>query len=380
MSEQSYRHFPELFLQSLRQRGGEPLFYERHAKIFLGVTYKEVAAQTNLFARALCAVGLEKDARLTIHAEPSPKFWISELAALSVHANVVVVPQRFSVEELVEVLLETKSRMVIVSSFQRAKELAQVASELPELRHIVCFNGKLDGPLPIMDWQDFRESGRAAADYTARLCSELRPEDTAILFYSLSTRAGGYHVKRYSHQQLLEYAEIITNLLGDAHRIKEGNIIFSSPEWDYPTEHIASCFLPLLKRCAIQIHNGDIDPPCFDRHPNILIAPSFHLEELRQHIESVIKGRGRLEWKMLMKTLKNGKQHYESANKIRPWRRLQDSLLKATIGRKVSQTLGGKLRFIIGVDDQVKYDTLLFFHAFGMELVEIPGESFKHII
>lgn len=370
-------HLLQLFISSVMKSGDAPFVYERHAKMYVSALEKEVAAEVNSFSRALHMIGVSEDARVAFCGlQPSKALLISQFATLSIRAAAVVIPASFPAGECVGVLAETRSKVALVETLSMANTLAQARGLLPELTHVICLDGKADTALPILHWKSFADSGKMQPDRTAESLAAIKPTETAMLFYSRE-EGKAHKATRYSHGQLLEHARTIEKLMGVAHAIHKGDIVVTSPVWEQPVEHIASCFLPILRDASIQVNEDPVGFACLENHPQVLVAPAAYLEKLRAHIEQNIKESGRLEWSMLQKSLAYGKRKYESADKIGLLRKFFDMALKATVVRKVTNLLGGRLRLIIGVDDAASYETQLFFHTFGVDLVEIPSEMFR---
>lgn len=371
--------FPQLFLSSVKSGAEKPFLFERHAKMFISQLRRDAAGQVNQFARALHSIKIEPDMRVAFCAlPPSIQYWVSEMALLSIRGAAVIIPSSFPVAERIAILTETRSKAVVVATLAEATTLAQAAAEMKDLAHIICLQGKAMGAaLPIHHWREFAESGRMHPDHMAETLSGTRPTDTALLFYT-HTQGKLHKVQRYSHEQLLSHVTEMDKILGQTHPVNEGDIVLTSPSWDYPAEHIASCFLPVFKRAAIQINPNDGDFTCLENQPHVLIAPAPYLEKLRAHIEKLFSDSGKTDLKMLNKAVSYGKQKYESKSKLGVISRFFDKFLRATVVRKVSRQLG-RLRLIIGADDSASYETQLFFHTFGAELVEVPTESLKHL-
>lgn len=376
MNGPAAEHFPHIFLAGVKASPAKPLIFERHARMFISVLRREVAAQVNLFSRAMHSIGAQPEARVALCGlKPSRYFWISEMAALTMKAVAVIIPADISDEERVAILAESHAHAVVVQRLEDALRLAACAQSLPKLRVIVCLSGSAKADIPIMDWKSFTDLGKAHPDSTVAMFSRITADDTALLFYSRDESGQGHKVVRYSHRQLLEHARMIERMLGTQHPVGEEDIFLSSPAWEQPVEHIASCFLPLLKQAALQTNDSMTDFICLENHPPVMIAPARYLDLLRENIERHARHSGLVEWKLFEQSLIYGKQKFERGNSLWLPRRMLDNALKATVVRKVSKHLGGRLRLIIGTDDAARYETQLFFHTLGVDLVEIPQET-----
>jgi long-subunit acyl-CoA synthetase (AMP-forming) len=394
MVQQNQELFPQIFLSGVKVFGARPFIYERHEKMFVSTLGKEIASQINTMARALSGIGVKLDSRVAFFGlPPSQAYWITEWATMCIRGMAVIIPSRFTKEQRLNILAESRSNVVVVDSIADANEMAQMVTTLPDLKHIICLGAKssVSGPklvrledvtkpqITILYYREFIESGKRQPDVTGQALASMSPSDRALLFFFPDPEKGGHTGIRYTHAQLCDHARIIERLLGKAHALQETDIILTAPSWNLMVSHIASCFLPVLKDASIQIHPGKDDFQVFENRPHVLVADAEYIRALKDHVDQLMKKAGKLEYAMFRKALAYGKRKFEKEDKIGIMRSLSDKFLENTVVRKASKILGGRLRLIIGVDDAASYDTQLFFHTFGVDLVEVPPEAFTHI-
>lgn len=401
MNSSGVQLFPSLFLANVKIAPDKPFIYERHEKMFVSKLSKEISVEVNGMARMLDFLGVTLDSRVAFFGlEPSKAYWITEWAAFTLRATAVIIPSRFSAEEKVSVLAESRSSVAVVNSINEANLLTEQAAKLPELKHVICLTGKPAvqeaQPAQMTRYQDLKkdtaapihiyyyvqclEKGRRHPDRTHTTLAALLPTDRAILFFYHDVEADGHHkVTLYTHAQLLEHARVIERLLGTRSPVHNTDIVLSSLSWNHLVEHISSCLLPVLRDSALQINSDRKDFTCLENRPQVLIADADYVRRLKQYIEEHMKRSGKLEWKLFQKAISYGKRKYEKQDRVGFGRKLSDRMLDAIIVKKVIRMLGGRLRLIIGIDDAASYEVHTFFHTFGVELVEMPAEAFNHI-
>lgn len=392
--------FPSLFLANVKIAADKPFIYERHEKMFVSKLTKEIAVEVNSMARMLDFLGVTLDSRVAFFGlDPSKAYWVAEWATFSLRATAVIIPSRFSADEKLSVLAESRSTVAVVTSAAEASLLTQQTAQLPELRHIVCITGKPaaseNKASKITRLEDFKsekhpsvsihyysqclDKGARHPDRTPTTLAALSPKDRAILFFYHDEETGGHKVTLYTHGQLLEHARVIERLLGTRSPVHNTDIVLTSLSWNHLVGHISSCLLPVLRDCALQINSQKTDFTCLENRPQVLIADADYVRRLKQHIEDHMKRMGKLEWKLFQKAIAYGKRKYEKEDRVGFGRKLSDRLLDAIIVKKVIKILGGRMRLIIGIDDAASYEVHTFFHTFGVELVEMPAEAFNHI-
>lgn len=369
-------HFLQYLLTDMRARAEQPLLCEKQGAIFHTVTLRETASRIADFARALSAASIEQGDRVTLHAAASPSLLIAEWAILAGKGVAVIVPRSFTPDELIETLAESKSKIVIVERFATAYHLAANASAIPDLKCIVCEEGNAHAALPIVSWGDFIDAGRMEPDRSTALLRSITEKDTALMFYYRDTD-GQRHAIRYTHGLLLDHVGRIEAMFKDE-AIQKGELVLNATSWEHAVGHIASCYAPVLKEALVQITHGIPDISLFENTPQVTVGDAAFFDGIRQSILQLIRQSGQVESAMLNKALALSKQNYESQKKgLSPFARLQWAMLQATIVHKVKKLMGGQMRLFIGTDDEAHYETQLFFHTFGVNLIELPQEVFK---
>jgi long-chain acyl-CoA synthetase len=376
LAESAEPNILQQFYASLAETGEQPLHNRKRGDTLTRVSRRQAASEISFSIRALYAQGVSPETRIAFQAQSSYLFWTAEWAAMACHCVPVVIPENFGIEDLISILAESKSMLVFVDTIATAQGLAQATAGLPELKKVICFDSKVEknAALPILSWEEFIESGAEIADRSGATIRSINGKSTAILFYDKDGK-GALHVTRYTHDNLQKHTKTIDELLGNSATIHKGETVLTLTASGHAIGHIASCYIPVLKQAIIHIAT-DFDSTAFECRPHIIIGSGLDLDSLRQKIIEHVKMQGPGANKELEMALALGKIKYE-LGKLNPWQRFAYTLLRQTIFKEVREFLGGRLRLFIGIDDAVRYETQLFFEAFGVELVELPPEILK---
>lgn len=121
---------PELRIDELLRRAADA-HPDTDALIFFGArtSYRELDDQVDRFARALLALGVEPDDRVTLHLPTSPAFVIAFLGALRAGAIVVPVSPLYVERELRTLLRDTTPKVSVTLDLL-VPRVAEVRSEL----------------------------------------------------------------------------------------------------------------------------------------------------------------------------------------------------------------------------------------------------------
>ena len=375
LTEPAEQNLLQQFYADLASNGDQILHIRKNGNTLSRITRRQAASEVSQFIRALYAHGVPPESRVTFQAPSDYPLWIAEWGVLASHCAPVIVPENFNIAELLSILAESKSVLVIIDRLATAQAIAEAAVNLPDLKQIICFEGNAQSHLPIVSWDSFFESGTQVADRTGATIRSIIGKSTAILFYYKDEK-GNLQATRYTHQLLLKNIQKIDELLGNSATIHKGETVLALTTWGQAIGHMVSYYLPVLKLASVQIASKKSGPGILECRPHVLIGRGMDLEILKQDIVDHVKQQGPGARKELNMALAMGRIKYESG-KLNPWQRLGHTLLRQTIFKEVQEFLGGRLRLFISVDDAVRYETQLFFETFGIELVELPPEVIK---
>jgi len=134
------------------------------------------------------ALGVEKDDKVNILC--SPRFeWIQvDMATVSIGAVIVGIYFSNLAGDCAYIINHSDAIVLFVENQKQLDKIAEVRSNLPNLKHIVMIEGMPSGVEAVMTWQEFIDRGTNIADeeFLART-SELQPGDVASLVYTSGT-------------------------------------------------------------------------------------------------------------------------------------------------------------------------------------------------
>jgi len=123
------------------------------------VTYTELHDRVVRAAAGLRALGLQPEQRVLMFMADSPEFVVVYLAAMRTGAVPVPVSTMSRADGLVELLRDSRARLLAVSP-QFADLAAVAAASAPELRGILA-TGPVPSPLPVHQLDDLSGNGQA---------------------------------------------------------------------------------------------------------------------------------------------------------------------------------------------------------------------------
>ncbi len=177
-------------------------------------SYEQLWVDVRRIGRALVAAGVEPGDRVALWARAVPEWPLVQLAAGSIGAILVTANPSAPDEELREVLLRSRSSLLLGASHSTAGRelLARLAADRGgELRAVVglpCDEGEPDGP-GLVGWDAFLAAGERVTDteLDARI-SRTRPDDVASILFTSGT-TGAPKGAMLTHRGMLQNATAV---------------------------------------------------------------------------------------------------------------------------------------------------------------------------
>jgi len=154
-------------------------------------TWQQYHDDVMLASRAFILLGAEKGHGIAIIGFNSPEWFIADLAAIfsgSIAAPIYTTNQADAVKYIAD---HCKARVAVVENEIQLQKFLAVKSQLPELRAIIQWSGKLpteDQGIPIYGWNDFLKLGeKVPQEDLQKRMDELSPSRCCTLIYTSGT-------------------------------------------------------------------------------------------------------------------------------------------------------------------------------------------------
>jgi acyl-CoA synthetase (AMP-forming)/AMP-acid ligase II len=150
------------------------------------LSYHELRAQVDLYAKALLGLGVKRGDRVAMLAPPSIDFWIVLHAATSIGAVWLGLNPRYRQRDFEHVLIDSEPVAVVcLSPFEDRDYCSELRPLLHNGEPLVCHGEATSGSISA---SDFRATGHEVADeLLAAARAAVRPDDAAIIVYTSGT-------------------------------------------------------------------------------------------------------------------------------------------------------------------------------------------------
>ncbi len=183
--ERSHFTFGPLFEQRVAEYGSRNLFEVGESRI----SWHQVAGRVGLIARGLMALTASDQPRpLAILSENRLEMALTDLACLTTGMVNVMIPATATDTEVAYILEHCDAATVVVSGPSQLKKVTACRGRLPNLHHVVAFNGSVaDGKRVLAFEEVLRHASEISAEEVGQRRASVDISDLATVMYTSGT-------------------------------------------------------------------------------------------------------------------------------------------------------------------------------------------------
>jgi long-chain acyl-CoA synthetase len=376
---------PKLLVRQAGERPEKPALREKEWGVWQAVSWRENLRITAEFACGLDSLGLGKGDVVILIGDNRPEWIWAELAIQGLGGMALGLYQDSPADEIEYIFSLTECRLVVAEDQEQVDKILSFRDSLPNLEHIIYHDTRglaaYEADVPgLMDFKRLRRMGREKhKDPVGRYslwARETAPADPAIIATTSGT-TGRPKLAMLSH----------VNLLSMAH-----NLGLSDPK--YPTDEFVS-FLPLawmgeqMMAVASALMFGfcvnfpeEPDTARADSReigPHLIFSPPRVWESIAAKVRGDIMETTPFKRMLYNRLLPIGYEYADALFEGRtpgPWLRLKYFMADQGLFRALRDRLGfSRMRSATTGGAALGPDTFRFFHALGVKLKQIYGQT-----
>ena len=378
----------QFFEESEEKFNSNVYLWEKPQDKYEGTTYGETKKQVYEFAAGLITLGIKKGDRLSLISEGRNTWVTGELGILYTGAVNVPLSVKLTSDELKFRINHSGSRMVLVSSIQ-AQKLKPIIGECKSIEKMIHFDTQEEYSDNEIHFNEVRKIGREWLESPKNksrfeeIYTGIKPSDFANICYTSGTTADPKGI-------ILTHGNYVTNVyqaysLMDIPSFYKTLIILP---WDHSFGHTCGIFAFMGKGASIaSVKTGKTPmetlrnlPVCLKEiKPNLLMSVPAIAKNFRKNIEKGIKEKGKIAEILFNHALKiSYSYNKEGWNKGRGLQKIKKPLIDLydkILFRKIRESFGGELDYIIGGGAMLDIELQRFFYALGIPMYQGFGLS-----
>lgn len=369
----------EMFLQRVYSTPEKVAFEYKEGGKWLSCTFDEYGKQVEQAALGLVDFGLKPGGAVGIWGKTSPEWTVANLGAMSVGAHCGGIYQTNTAEQAVYILNDCKATFLFVDTFERLSELLPLRAQIPTVKCFVVWEGEIGvSEENILTLDQLYEAGaRRSSEKPGELedmVSHVGKDDYAVLVYTSGTTGMPKGVILTHGNCMAAASNVqILGVYGDSD---------SMPSF-LPLSHVAEyvCFLGRLLAgmtayfCPDMAMVGEV---IREKSPTLIVAVPRVYEKVMQKILSAVDQSPPRKQQIFRWAYGVGDEVarlQEDKKRVPTTLTIKHGLADRLVLSKVRGQLGGNVRAMFSAAAPIDVETIRFFRAFGLNLVEAYGLS-----
>ncbi|GAA6734960.1 long-chain fatty acid--CoA ligase [Thermus oshimai] len=374
---------PQLLRLRALEEGDRVALREKDLGIWNEITYAEYYEKVLLFAHGLLSLGFNPGDRLAILADNIPEWLYAELGAQAVRGISVGVYQSSLPPEIAYMLTYTGASIVLAEDQEQVDKLYEIRNEIPQVRHVIYEDEKGMGGYRdpwLLSFQEVLERGREHRtkhpEAVEKLLLSASPEEVCHLS-STSGTTGRPKAAMLRHRNMVHMGVALQGV--DPLAPTDDYLSFLPLAWI--GEQMMSVAMALTGGFAVNFPEA-VETAMHDLKeigPHVMFSPPRVWESIQSNIFVRISESPRFNRFVYERLLRIGYRAAEYRMRGRPMPlalRLAYWLSDQLLFKPLRDQLGFlRLRRAYTGGAALGPDTFRFFHAIGVNLKQIYGQT-----
>jgi len=369
---ESIKNFPEK----------DALCYKKDGN-YQGISYHEMGETIRKLTHGMAAIGLQPDDRIAILSYNRPEWPISDFAIFALQGIVVPIYHTLPPNQIAYILKDAGVRAIFVEDQSQFEKINQIKAECRDLEFIFPFQEINTSGEKIISFSELLSSGekhqQKNPDFFFNSMNSINPEETCSLVYTSGTTGEPKGV-------MLHHKGFVTDIVNSeaVFGLYPEDVFLSFLPLSHLYERLGGHWCPLYRGCTIA-YADDINTVVDDIQlvrPTVMVSVPRLYEKISRAVLEQVEESSPVKQKLFFWALKTGRKYHDRKyeNRLDGVTAFQYQLADKIVFQKIKQKLGGRFRFPISGGAPLSTDTLKFFEAMGLQIVEGYGMTETHLI
>jgi len=364
----------ELFQNSARERPRPSAYLIKLDGVYRAVSSADVARRVEAIATGLRGLGVRRGDRVALISENRIEWALADYAIL--HCGAITVPIYATLQPSGVAGMLANSGAVVVFASNPSQRAKLDGAPLPELRHVVLFDGEPPMGGIATTTLGALEARAAAAGDSAGFSSTwkaVQPTDIATIIYTSGTSGTPKGV-------VLTHANLVTNILAVLRRVAISNqdTCLSFLPLSHVLERNAGHFVMWHVGATIAMAESVEAVPqnLLEIRPTVLISVPRLYEKMNARVLAAIAQAPLLRRKLFHFAQRVGRERVrlqQAGKPVPPGLALQSRIADRLVFTKLRARMGGRLRLLVSGGAPLSPDIAYFFYAAGLPILEGYG-------
>lgn len=346
-------------------------------------TYREFGELIESLTCGLAAMGLKSGEKIAILSNNRPEWTISDFAGLSLQCVVVPIYQTLPPNQIAYILNDSETRAIFVEDESQYDKIVQIRKKIPKLKFVFSFVAISGAEGQVQTFDQLTELGmefqEQHPDFFQDLINKIEPTEVCSMVYTSGTTGDPKGVMLHHHGFVTDIinADAVLNIEPD-------DVFLSFLPLSHLYERLAGHWTPMYKGATIH-YSQSIDTVIDDiaeAKPSVIVSVPRLYEKISARVLEQVEHSSGIKQKIFYWALEVGRKYHDQriegsmSFKMKQQHKLADKL----VFQKIKNKMGGRLRFPIAGGAPLAVETLKFFEALDMQIIEGYGMTETHLI
>ncbi len=372
-----------LLLNSIQNYPDKDVFRYKKEGRYQGMTYREFGEKIEILTHALKVANLGSGDRIAILSYNRPEWPLCDFAIFSLRGISVPIYHTLPPDQIRYILKDAGAHAIFVEDQLQYDKIRQIRSDCPDLQYVFPMTGISTQTEEMLSWEQLlalgEESRQNTPEFYRGSIDKIKSTETCSIVYTSGTTGNPKGVMLHHRGFVLDIinSESVFGILPE-------DIFLSFLPLSHLYERLGGHWCPLYRGATIG-YAGDITTVIDDIQqvrPTVMVSVPRLYEKINSVVMDQVESGSTLKKKIFYWALKNGQQYQQRKRNetLNGWITAKNKLAEKLVFSKIKQKLGGRFRFPISGGAPLSTETLKFFEAMGLYIIEGYGMTETHLI
>jgi len=377
------RTVPDLLFNTIEKFPENIALKIKRGDAYQTFTYKEFGEHIKLISSALASLGLKAGDKIAILSNNRPEWPISDFAIFCLGAVTVPIYQTLPPNQIEYILKDADALAIIVENQEQYDKIAEIDTALPNLEHVFTFEAVVSKIREVKAFADLLELGKVHAaghpEFFKESLAGINPENICSMVYTSGTTGEPKGV-------MLHHRGFVHDIIHSEARLnlRSTDTFLSFLPLSHLYERLAGHWCPMYVGATIhyaQNINTVIDD-LKDAHPDVIVSVPRVFEKIAAKVQDQVECGSPIKRKIFRWAQKTGKQYHNDRidGQLNRWLKLKYRVADRLVFKKIKEIMGGNMRYPVAGGAPLSVETLKFFEALDMQIIEGYGMTEAHLI
>lgn len=345
---------------------------------WISITFKEAGDKVEQIAAALDSIGIKKSDKVAIMSANRFEWAYTDYATVSLGAILVPIYPTLLAEQVLYILNDSDSKVIIVSDKTQAEKIDSICDKLKPTQHFYVIDSEFhDNSNSWKSFESLIHTGenvlKEKENFINDRIKNVNSDDVATIIYTSGT-TGEPKGAMLTHKNFLSNIESGSKIF----TIYPEEVFLSflplSHIFERMAGHYLSCYHSAVVAYAESIDN--VPQNILEIKPTLMISVPRLYEKMYARVLENVESSAALKRKIFYWSIKIGREYIKKVMYHKPipkFLQLKRNIAFKLVFKKLVNRLGGRIRFMISGGAPLSAEIAEFFGAAGLYILEGYG-------